>query len=250
MAQYRIDDLARAAGMTARNVRVYRERGLLPPPQKRGRAAVYDDSHLTRLRLIGVLLQRGFTTAHIADFIDGWESGKDLTEVLGLQRALTEPWTASAETVTISVAEAEALIGDPAQLQRLVGLGLAHVEADRCTFTDPKLLSGFASLAEYGFDITTLLDLHERVHAAVDAISKTMIATVKSHIVEQHGEGWIPQGEDVGRTTHMLEIMRTLSVDSVQAILGRTLEVNLREQLGNYLEVAVQNTPSSIRSSA
>ncbi|WP_032368295.1 MerR family transcriptional regulator [Rhodococcoides fascians] len=250
MAEYRIDELAHAAEMTARNVRVYRERGLLPPPLKRGRAVIYDDSHLTRLRLIGVLLQRGFTTAHIADFIDGWESGKDLTEVLGLQRALTEPWSASAETVTISVAEAEALTGDSAQLQRLVDLGLAEIDGERCTFTDPKLLSGFASLAEYGFDIATLLDLHERVHTAVDAISKTMIATVKSHIVEQHGEGWIPQGEDVRGATRMLEIMRTLSVDSVQAILGRTLDANLREQLGDYLEVAVQKTPSSIRSSA
>ena len=32
MAEYRIDDLARAAGTTARNVRAYQERGLLPPP--------------------------------------------------------------------------------------------------------------------------------------------------------------------------------------------------------------------------
>ncbi|MEV6137815.1 MerR family transcriptional regulator [Nocardia sp. NPDC051990] len=64
MPDYWIDDLARAAGNTTRNVRAYQERGLLPPPVgKDGRASVYDDSHLERLRLIDALLQRGFTTA-------------------------------------------------------------------------------------------------------------------------------------------------------------------------------------------
>ncbi|OZF26098.1 MerR family transcriptional regulator [Rhodococcus sp. 14-2483-1-2] len=250
MAEYRIDELAHAAKTTARNVRVYRDRGLLPPPQKRGRVVIYDDSHLTRLRLIGVLLQRGFTTAHIADFIDGWESGKDLTDVLGLQRALTEPWSAPDDTVTISFTEAESTIGSSAQLQRLVEFGLARVEGDECTFTDPKLLRGFASLSEYGFDIAALLDIHEHVHSAVNTIAKTMIAAVKSHIVDRHGEGWIPQGQDVGKTIHMLEIMRALSVESVHATLERTLDANLREQLGEYLEAAIDKTPRSDRTSA
>jgi DNA-binding transcriptional MerR regulator len=92
MAEYRIDDLARAAGSTARNVRAYQERGLLPPPVKRGRVGIYNDSHLVRLRLIDSLLQRGFTTAHINDFITNWESGNDLAEVLGLENAVTAPW--------------------------------------------------------------------------------------------------------------------------------------------------------------
>ena len=103
MTEYRIDDLARAAGTTSRNVRAYQERGLLPPPEKRGRVGIYGDAHLERLKLIDTLLQRGFTTAHIDDFITGWESGKDLTEVLGLQHAVTEPWSRS-DTVSIEMA--------------------------------------------------------------------------------------------------------------------------------------------------
>src|SRR5437588_784942 len=93
MAEYRIDDLARAGGTTSRNVRAYQERGLLPAPTKRrGRALIYDESHLERLKIIDALLQRGFTTAHIADFITSWETGKDLTEILGLQHAVTATW--------------------------------------------------------------------------------------------------------------------------------------------------------------
>src|ERR1700760_2693517 len=49
--EYRIDDLARLAGTTTRNIRVHRDRGLPPPPLRVGRVAVFNDPHLTRLRL-------------------------------------------------------------------------------------------------------------------------------------------------------------------------------------------------------
>ncbi|MBF6482319.1 MerR family transcriptional regulator, partial [Nocardia cyriacigeorgica] len=46
MGEYRIDELARAAGTTSRNVRLYQEKGLLPAPVRRaGRANIYGDAH-------------------------------------------------------------------------------------------------------------------------------------------------------------------------------------------------------------
>lgn len=33
MTEYRIDELARLAGSTVRNIRAYQDRGLLPPPR-------------------------------------------------------------------------------------------------------------------------------------------------------------------------------------------------------------------------
>src|ERR1700753_3738911 len=57
--EYRIEDLARLAGTTTRNIRVYRDRGLLPPPLRVGRIALFNDTHLTRLRLITSMLDRG-----------------------------------------------------------------------------------------------------------------------------------------------------------------------------------------------
>lgn len=238
--EYRIDDLAHAAGTTTRNVRAYRERGLLPPPEKRGRIGIYDDVHLARLRLIDVLLQRGFTTSHISDFITGWENGKDLAEVLGLQNAVTEQWS-NDEVVEIPLVMVDEFLGDSDQLTRLQALGLARVDGDTCIFTDPKLLSGFSSLSEYGFTIGQLIDVHERIHAAVDGIAKDMIGTAKNHIVDLHGEGWLPGDDEVGATTDMLVKMRELAVHSVTAILARTLDENLQHELGDYLTTALQN---------
>ena len=174
MTEYRIDDLARAAGTTSRNVRAYQERGLLPPPEKRGRVGIYGDAHLERLKLIDTLLQRGFTTAHIDDFITGWESGKDLTEVLGLQHAVTEPWSRS-DTVSIEMAVVREFLGGDAdgQLDRLVDLGLVQIEGENCVFTDPALLSGFSSLLDYGFTLDQLVDVHEKLHTLWTGSPKT-----------------------------------------------------------------------------
>src|SRR5689334_12317394 len=59
--EYTVDELARAAETTVRNVRAYQDRGLLAPPERRGRSGIYTDSHLSRLRIIGQLLERGYT---------------------------------------------------------------------------------------------------------------------------------------------------------------------------------------------
>jgi DNA-binding transcriptional MerR regulator len=51
-AIYKLDELAAAAGVSARTVRYYVQRGLLPAPAFRGRDTVYDEEHLLRLRAI------------------------------------------------------------------------------------------------------------------------------------------------------------------------------------------------------
>lgn len=52
MTTYKLEDLAREAGVAARTVRYYVQRGLLPAPEFRGRDTTYDDGHLARLRAI------------------------------------------------------------------------------------------------------------------------------------------------------------------------------------------------------
>lgn len=53
--RYTIGDLADAAGVTPRTIRYYTAEGLLPPPDARGRHALYGSEHLSRLLLIARL---------------------------------------------------------------------------------------------------------------------------------------------------------------------------------------------------
>lgn len=62
---YRVDELAARAGTSVDTVRYYQARGLLEPPARRGRAALYGDEHLDRLRRIRSLKDKGFSLASI-----------------------------------------------------------------------------------------------------------------------------------------------------------------------------------------
>lgn len=89
--EYRAEELAVKAGTTVRNIRSYRDHGLLPAPERRGRVALYDDSHLDRLLLISKLIQRGYTLANIGELLSGQARGVDVAELLGVEAALLEP---------------------------------------------------------------------------------------------------------------------------------------------------------------
>ncbi|GAB2675344.1 MerR family transcriptional regulator [Nocardia goodfellowii] len=247
MPEYRIDDLARAAGTTTRNVRAYQERGLLPPPiGKDGRASLYGDGHLERLRLIDALLQRGFTTAHIADFITSWETGKDLTEVLGLQHAVTAPWGAD-ETFEVSRELIGTILGTDTDelVERLQEMKLVRLEGDTVVFTDTQLLASFAELHEYGIELRMLIEIYAKVADRIDDITHIMITAAKQHIVDEHGAGWLPDtSAEIAETTTMLNKMRELAVASVHSTLARSMDITLRRELGDYLATAAERTPS------
>jgi DNA-binding transcriptional MerR regulator len=93
MEAYRIEDLARESGTTVRTIRAYQDRGLLPKPERRGRANVYGPAHLARLRQIAGLLDRGYTLASIKELLEAWDAGTGLGGVLGLLDVMHEPWS-------------------------------------------------------------------------------------------------------------------------------------------------------------
>ncbi|MFC7470214.1 MerR family transcriptional regulator [Actinomadura keratinilytica] len=82
--EYRTAELAKAAGITVRTLRFYRERKLLPPPRREGRIAWYDHHHLARLRTITALLERGHTLGGITELMNAFEEGQDVGSLLGV----------------------------------------------------------------------------------------------------------------------------------------------------------------------
>lgn len=130
--EYRIGELAREAGITVRTLRYYQERNLLPPPRREGRIGWYSEAHLTRLRVIGQLLDRGHTLGGAAELLTAWAGGYDLAELLGFERAMTAPWS-DAATEQLTVADAAALLGDeltPELLDEAVRLGYIEVDSN------------------------------------------------------------------------------------------------------------------------
>jgi DNA-binding transcriptional MerR regulator len=65
-----IEQLAAETGMTVRNIRAHRARGLLPAPQVRERVGYYGPEHVMRLRLITQMQADGFNLRAIQRLLE------------------------------------------------------------------------------------------------------------------------------------------------------------------------------------
>src|SRR5205807_2488097 len=69
--EYRIEQLARAAGVAVDTIRFYQGKGLLDSPRREGRVTWYGEAHVGRLKRIKELQQQGFTLTVIQRFLAG-----------------------------------------------------------------------------------------------------------------------------------------------------------------------------------
>lgn len=236
---YRIDDLARAAGTTVRNVRVYQDRGLLPPPRREGRAGIYSEVHLGRLRLIGQLLERGYTFAHIGEFFRAWQRGKDLTEIMGLEEVLTTQWTDElADYVT--VAELLELFGPDQVTAETLAVAVAQElvvpDADRYRVPSPRLLNAGAELVKAGIPLATVLELSASLARDMEASADRLIAAVQDHVVLPHPAVVEGSAEAVADLTALIHHLKPLAQLAVDAHLARAMERRVREAIQAHVE--------------
>src|SRR3712207_6477391 len=76
--------------MTVRNIRAHQARGLLPPPEVRGRTGYYGAEHVARIELVKELQADGFNLEAIRKLIEA--APGDSGEVLKFARAVREPF--------------------------------------------------------------------------------------------------------------------------------------------------------------
>jgi DNA-binding transcriptional MerR regulator len=89
-----IDELAALFGLTVRTTRYYASLGLMPPPQRRGRMAYYDERHRARLELVQTLQEQGMTLAAIESHLRHIAVDTPVAEI-ELRRALLSGWAPS-----------------------------------------------------------------------------------------------------------------------------------------------------------
>lgn len=236
MTEYRIDDLARAAGTTTRNVRGYQDRGLLPRPLKRGRIAIYTDLHLARLTLINNLLKRGFTARHIADFIRGMQRGDNLAKVLGVDEILAEPWS-TATSERVSVESLRSIVGsdDDADLVGLERINLVEKVGDGGDYLllDRDTVHGIGRLVGLGLSLRAIISVFGKLEEQVGGAATTLITAARDEFVHRRGEGWMPKDDDEWAAVLMSE-MRATATHAAHSALNRALDRALRLELKDY----------------
>lgn len=225
-AEFRIDELARAADTTVRNVRAYQERGLLPPPHRQGRVAIYGPEHLARLRMIGPMLERGYSLANVAELIEAWEKGHDIGKLLGLEAALTNPWT-DEKPQHINKAQLQDLFGDmlgPEAMAKALAIGVVKIEGDMIIVPSMKLFRAGALLAKEGVPLEELLNVIARLRGFIERGAMELIELIVRHIFDRYGKGTLPPPEDVPHLAELVWQCRPLAIQAVDFEVARALD--------------------------
>lgn len=248
-AEYTIDQLARAADNTVRNVRAYQDRGLLPPPQRRGRAGIYTEAHLARLRVIGQMLQRGYTLANIAELIAAWESGKDIGQLLGLESALTHPWSEELP-VYYTMPELVRMFGrglSPAEVATAIGkateLDVLRMEGLRYRAPRPQLVRAGEQLVAMGIPLTELLDVLRMLRGNTDRVANEIVKLAAKYVFAAYLDGGLPPASDIPRLSETIWKLRPLADQAVNAEVARAMEKAVNNYLGDVLSHIYEHLP-------
>lgn len=235
---YRIDDLARVSNVTVRNIRAYQERGLLHPPRREGRVAIFDDSHLSRLKIITSMLDRGYTSVHILEMLTAWEGGLDIADVLGLEKALVPP-RIDDPAATMTLAEVRSLTGDKESLQQYVDVGLIEVKGAKALVKRPELIRAFGEMQGFGASVESLIRLHSEVAMRVDDITKALVDEGVRQVGQRFTEGAEPTSAQIGELVATLTRFRELATGAVMGTFAESMERTIEDLLTAYLALAL-----------
>jgi DNA-binding transcriptional MerR regulator len=208
--EYRMEELARLAGITVRTLRFYRERKLIPPPRREGRIAWYDDHHLARLRTIAALLERGHTLSGIAELAEAFDHGRDVGDLLGLGVPTEEtPVRLTPE----ELADHFAGQATPENLAAAMELGYLGTDGDEIVHISRRLLDVSSTLVREGIPLADVLAAAKRVREHADALADLFADLILRHAPEDH-----------------LHRLRPLARSVVEAELSLALDRRMRKR--------------------
>jgi DNA-binding transcriptional MerR regulator len=224
LAEYRLEELATASGVSSRNIRAYRERGLLDPPRREGRASVYDEHHLGQLKTISDLLRRGFSSAHIFEFFTSLREGHELADLLGLQEA---DFRRRARTLTyVDV--------DPTcpEASQACAAGLAWLVDGRLRLVNSAIGTIVAAADDPLDYLRALLRVHGAAGRELESVAAVSAGALEESIEARYGENFVPSSEDMPAFLRHVADYRAIAdhvvADLHGAALARRLDPRLR----------------------
>lgn len=219
-----IDELARQVALPVRTIREYHTMRLLPPPERRGRVGLYGPRHVQRLQLITRLQRRGYSLAGIRDLLGAWESGTDLTTLLGVGQG-----QAGLDEAPLRLTRAELLqrlpaLEDAAALDRARQAGLVRQHGeDQVIVRSPALLALAADWIRAGVPPADALGVIEVLTGDLGALARTLAGLIADRV-------WAPAAAGAGDLPGLLRRGRPLLLQGVASTLVDRLGAALAER--------------------
>lgn len=238
--EYTIDDLARRGNTTVRNIRAYQDRGILDPPEKRGRLGVYNDSHAARLDIINNLLDRGYTIDNIRELLAAWVDGRDLNDILGLEQAITLAFNSEMPRA-YTRAELLKLFGVKAvkSLDGAMKLGLLERKGQKYIAPSPRLIEAGAQLVALGMSFDEIIALIRLLRGNVQRAADGLVKIAVDRFDDFGDE--LPPPNEIRELSELIWKIRPVAHQAIRAEAELALNRSLRNFLGDRLSAVIEH---------
>ena len=226
---YSIDELAAKTNVASRTIRFYQGKGILDKPRREGRKAFYTDDHITRIKLIAQLQDRGLRIRGMRQLLARGDSETAVSEWLGLSDKLSEPWSKE-RALAVDEAAMTKLIGErPAgTLAAVLRSGLAERRDDppkTYFIPSPGLLDVALRLLDSGLSLEVLATLEPILRDGLRQAAEGVV----DYFLEEGGLG---KPGDEKKLTSALDALRTQGANAVSIIFAQEIE----RTLGSLIE--------------
>jgi DNA-binding transcriptional MerR regulator len=229
-----IEQLAAETGMTVRNIRSHRARGLLPAPEVRDRVGYYGPTHVARLRMIQELQADGFNLKGIQRLLN--QSVGTAEQFLSFRRALDEfddeqPRTFTAEELAERFGpELDKTLERAVRFGALVAVGDGRYEAPY-----PSLLDAAEGVVDTGVPLDHALSVIDKVRKSCKSVSGEFVKLFLEDIWKPFEAEGFPE-ERWAEVRDALDQLRPLSLQALAAVYRMTMSDEVERALGKQLE--------------
>lgn len=232
-----IDQLAQRTGMTVRNIRAHQSRGLLDPPEVRGRTGYYTRGHVERIELIRQLQADGYSLDLIGRMLV--TAGNRSAEALRFTETLRRPWTDEQPRVVDSAELAERYgSDDPELLAKAEALGLVRPLGNgKWEEMSPRLGRAGAELTDLGIPAKEALRVVARVRRNAQSAARTFVHLFVEEVWKPFQRDGSPE-ERWPEVLDALERLRPMASDSLMAVFLMAMDEEVEDALGRELKRA------------
>ena len=207
----RVEQVAGAAQLSVDTVRYYQKIGILHPPTREGRVAVYDDSHSDRLNEIRQLSDDGFSLAQIQRLADS------------APHPLLTSLNGAADSLSLN--ELVVASGIDQEIVHLaVDAGLIRplsTDGEQFGIATLSMLKAGVELLDAGVPFAELIHLAVRHADHVESVAKDAVALFAKHLDETSTSSQTQLVEDI--------------VPLVTELVAQHFRQTLIEQVGRHL---------------
>ena len=222
--QLTIEGLARETGLSVRNLRSHHARGLLPPPEVRGRVGYYGPEHVERLRLIQELQGEGLKLAGIKRLLD--DSAGPGPGLLQVKRA-ADAFEESEGSEVVTIAELRERLGldetDTKLLDKAVELGiLVPLGRDLFEVPSPSLLATAEEVVHRGITLPHAIALLQELERHARDISQKFVKLFLEDVWKPFSDAGLPD-DRWSEVAESMNQLRPLAADALLTVYRQTL---------------------------